>query len=275
MLPLGLNCLSPSQTAGRPIGGAYEKALDRMSDHNRNPSRYLYSPGEDKFSKLMFFLHASNQSSFARFYADKDHTRVTASFIFKAQGTTSSRYSSEKVLGNSTREGIAQLSHHLTTFILRRNPRAVHLDARQSNSREPRRNGPYPSPQHLLYEFRFQDKPRSQAAPKASLRKSDTFSHDLILIGKLVSLGTMQGKLLGNLPHAVSNVNAADTNNAPASTNNRTKRKSAPTSAKKLAVDDSYNDGDDTVVYEDTGADEDNAGGDEDAVYKFECSHRY
>ncbi|KAK3497440.1 uncharacterized protein B0T23DRAFT_438315 [Neurospora hispaniola] len=59
-------------------------------------------------------------------------------FIFKAQGTT---------------RRIAQLSHHLTTFILRRNQQAVHPNARQSNSREPRRNGPYPSPQHLLYLY--------------------------------------------------------------------------------------------------------------------------
>lgn len=162
----------------------------------------------------------------------------------------------------------------VTTFILRRNPRAVHPDAQQSNSREPRRNGPYPSPQHLPYEFRFQDKPRSQAVPKVSLRKPDTFLHDLLLIGKLVSLGTTHGKLLGNLPHTVSNVNAADTNDAPASTNNRTKRKSAPTSAKKLAVDDSCNADENTVVYEDTDANGDNAGKDEDAVYKFECSHR-
>ncbi|KHE83699.1 hypothetical protein GE21DRAFT_1352380 [Neurospora crassa] len=95
MLPLGLDCLSPSQPAGRPIGRAYAKALDRMSDHNRNPFRY--SPGDNKFSKLLFFLHANNQSPFARFYAGKDHTRVTASSprrkVQPVVGTVPKKYS--------------------------------------------------------------------------------------------------------------------------------------------------------------------------------------
>ncbi|KAK3488503.1 hypothetical protein B0T13DRAFT_481166 [Neurospora crassa] len=116
-----------------------------MSDHNRNPFRY--SSGENKFTPA---VPPRKQSVSVRSILQRQRPYPSHGLISKAQGTTSSRYSSEEVLENSTHEGIAQLSHHLKTFILRRHPRAVQPDARQSNLRELRRNGPSSSPQNLL-----------------------------------------------------------------------------------------------------------------------------
>ncbi|EGZ76794.1 hypothetical protein NEUTE2DRAFT_134068 [Neurospora tetrasperma FGSC 2509] len=136
------------------------------TDWRRVREGLRYSPGENKFTPV---VPPRKQSVFVRSILRRQRPYPSRGFIFKAQGTTSSRYSYEKVLGNYTHEGIAQLSHHLTTFILRRNPRAVHPDARQSNSREPRRNGSYPSPQHLLYLYLDRPPPIPDAETPFSL----------------------------------------------------------------------------------------------------------
>lgn len=131
---LSLGFLSPLQTAGRPIRGAYAKALDRMSNQNGNPSRCSsgYNPGKHPVfcyslpqitffvtdvHKLRQFLHASIESSFARFCTDK-RPYPSYNFLSKAIGATSSYYTIDEVVENFTYRGIAQRNssvNHLTT----------------------------------------------------------------------------------------------------------------------------------------------------------------